>query len=80
MLNRTAEGIDQCVREEGTKDRSLSNIIKHFKEYQINAMESNNRMSTSYVTVKPNDVTTKQPAGTELVQKECMGNEFKGTV
>jgi len=31
-------------------------------------------MSTSYVTVKPNDITIKQPAGTELVSKECMRN------
>ena len=45
----------------------MGNTRKHFRGCQINAVDSFKRITTSYVTTQPTDITIRETQGTEIV-------------
>jgi len=50
-----------------TKDRSFGNTRRHIRECQIKNVDSDKRITTSYVTMQPIDITVREPVGTDLI-------------
>jgi hypothetical protein len=75
-LNKIAKDSNKYVKP---KDRSLGNTREHLRGWQINTVGSEKRITTSHVTTQPTDINVRQPVGTELIQKKCIGNNSKGT-
>ena len=49
------------------KDRSLGNTREHFRGWRINTVDSDKRITTSYVTKQLTDITIREIVGTELI-------------
>ena len=79
VFYRIPNVINHYIKQQGTKDRSLTNTRKHFKMRRINVMYSNNKIITSSVTIQPNDISVSQPARTDLMLKKGIMNKVKGT-
>jgi hypothetical protein len=57
----------------------LRNIRRNFEGLGITTVDSNIKVTTTYVITQPTDIIIREPVGTDVTYKKYVREDIKGT-
>jgi hypothetical protein len=57
----------------------LRNIRRNFEGLRITTVDSNIKVTTTYVITQPSDIIIREPVGTDVTYKKYVRENIKGT-